>query len=265
MRRVLWTLLLCFPMTAAAEPLFMKDSLGDREFFEPWGVGADLFIMQQDYNIKELDFIIPGLPGVDTDKVDVSNDVQNYNLRADVWLTPFLNVFALVGYIDADTSVDLSELSLDVLGVPLPGFGVSYDGTVYGVGFNLVYGTENWFAALNNTFTDTSLSGDFDSSVSSYTAQPRVGIIRNGWQYWVGGMYIDVDEKHSGVFALPIPDPMNPGSNLMVPFDIELESSDKWNYAVGVGKVFSPKASMFLEFGFGGDRTSTLLNFTYRF
>lgn len=265
MRRVLWVLLLCFPLTAASEPLFMKDSLGDREFFEPWGIGADLFIMQQDYNIKELDFIIPGLPSVDTDLVDVSNDVQNYNLRADVWLTPFLNVFALVGYIDADTSVDLSDLALDVLGVPLPGFGVSYDGTVYGAGFNLVYGTENWFAALNNTFTDTSLSGDFDSSVSSYTAQPRVGIIRNGWQYWVGGMYIDVDEEHSGVFALPIPDPMNPGSNLMVPFDIELESSDKWNYAVGVGKVFSPKASMFLEVGFGGDRTSTLLNFTYRF
>lgn len=265
MHRVIILFLLFFPVAASAEPLFMKDSLGGREFFDTWGIGADIFVMQQDYNIKELDFVIPGLPGVDTDRINVSNDVQNYNLRGDVWVTPFLNVFALAGYIDADTSVDLSDLSLEILGVALPGFGVSYDGLVYGAGFNLVYGTEKWFAMLNNTWTDTDLSGDFDSSVSSYTAQPRIGIVRNGWNFWVGGMYIDVDEKHSGTFVLPIPDPMNPGSNLRVPFDIELESSDKWNYAVGAGKVFSPKATIFLEVGFGGDRTHTLLNFTYRF
>ena len=139
MHRVIILFLLFFPVAASAEPLFMKDSLGGREFFDTWGIGADIFVMQQDYNIKELDFVIPGLPGVDTDRINVSNDVQNYNLRGDVWVTPFLNVFALAGYIDADTSVDLSDLSLEILGVALPGFGVSYDGLVYGAGFNLVY------------------------------------------------------------------------------------------------------------------------------
>lgn len=275
MHRLLLTLLLFTPLALQAQsadtapvsstgPLFMKDSLGGREFFAPWGVGADIFIMQQDYNINRLDFVLPGVGDIDASSIGVSNDVQNYNLRGDVWLTPFLQVFGLVGYIDADTSIDLSQVSLDVLGFPLPGFGVEYDGTVYGAGFNLMYGTDRWFAVLNNTWTDTSLSGDFDSSVRSYTAQPRIGIIRDGWSYWVGGMYIDVDERHSGNFELPIPDPMRPGSNLRVPFSVDLEASEKWNYAVGVGKVFSPRATMFLEVGFG-ERTHTLMNFTYRF
>lgn len=274
MRRLVISLLLLVPLTLQAQdsdtvavsntgPLFMKDSLEGFDFFAPWGVGADIFIMQQDYNIKKLEFVLPGVPDIDPSLVDVSNDVQNYNLRGDVWLTPFLQVFALVGYIDADTSVDLSQVSLDVLGFPLPGFGVSYDGTVYGAGFNLLYGTDKWFATLNNTWTDTSLSGDFDSSVSSYTAQPRIGLVFDSWTVWTGGMYIDVDERHSGSFELPIPNPAT-GANLRVPFRVDLEASEKWNYVLGVGKVFSPRATMFLELGFG-DRTHTLMNFTYRF
>jgi hypothetical protein len=270
MRRLLITLMLFMPLACSAQessgggPIFMKDSLGGAEFFDTWGIGADIFLMQQDYRINDLQFVVPGAPDVDIDRISVTNDLQNYNLRFDAWLTPFLQVFALLGTIDAKTHVDLSEVSLEILGQPLPGFGVPYDGTVYGGGFNLVYGSERWFAALNNTWTKTSLNGDFDSSVSSYTAQPRIGLIHEGFMFWAGGMYLDVDESHSGSFELPIPDPANPGANLRVPFAVELQSSDKWNYAVGFGKVFSPQITMFLEVGFA-DRTHTLLNFTYRF
>ena len=49
-----------------------------------------------------------------------------------------------------------------------------------------------------------------------------------------------------------------------VDFDVQLESAEKWNYAVGIFHAFSPKAHLSLEYGFG-DRTHTLFNFTYRF
>ena len=49
-----------------------------------------------------------------------------------------------------------------------------------------------------------------------------------------------------------------------VEFDITLETLEAWNYAVGVGHIFSPKATVYLELGFG-DRDHTLFNFTYRF
>ncbi len=71
-------------------------------------------------------------------------------------------------------------------------------------------------------------------------------------------MWLDTKEKHSGAFQLPIP------GFPPAPFEVELETMNKWNYAVGVGYIFSPKATVFFEYGFG-DRTHTLFNFTYRF
>ena len=194
----------------------------------------------------------------DTSLIDVTNELQHYDLKFDVWLTPFLNVFALIGKVDADTYVDLSKVPVSGLPVSLGVLQVPYDGTVYGGGVNLVWGTDRWFVALNNTWTDTSLGGTFDSDVSAFISQPRVGLIRDKWTFWVGGMYLDTDEKHSGSIQLPIPG-IPP-----VPFDVELSSMDAWNYAVGLGHVFSPQATLYLEVGFG-DREHTLFNFTFRF
>jgi len=269
MRRLIFALLLLAPLTASAAepdsgsssgPLWMKHLVGDREFFEPWGIGFDFFTMQQDYKIQDLTFQIPMFPvGIDDpSKILVSNDVAHYDLKLDVWLTPFLNVFGLIGYMEADTLVDFSNTAITGLPFPLIHLPVSYDGTVYGGGFNLMYGTDRWFAMLNNTWTDTDLSGGLNSSVKSFTSQPRIGLIFNQSSVWVGGMYLDTQEKHSGVFDLPIPN-FPP-----VLFDIELESMEKWNYTVGYAHVFSPKAHVSLEIGFG-DRTHTLFNFTYRF
>ncbi|HET6591480.1 MAG TPA: hypothetical protein VFG48_01060, partial [Xanthomonadales bacterium] len=65
MQRCLIALLLLIPLTAPAQetsagPLFMKDLLQGREFFAPWGVGADYFTMKQDYKIQSLQFALPG-------------------------------------------------------------------------------------------------------------------------------------------------------------------------------------------------------------
>lgn len=267
MRRILIVLLMLVPLTATAQesvsstgPLFMKDLLNGKEFFEPWGVGLDYFTMDQDYEIKSLSFDLPGFVVDDLSLVDVTNELQNYDLKVDVWITPFLNVFGLLGRINADTYVDLSAFPIDASGNTLGTQTVSYNGTVYGGGFTLVYGTENWFVSVNNTWTGTSLGGNFDSSVSAYTAQPRVGLIKDKWTFYVGGMYLDTNEKHSGTIDLIFPGT----APIPVPFDVELESLDKWNYTVGVFHAFSPKATILLEYGFG-DRNHTLFNFTYRF
>jgi hypothetical protein len=71
-------------------------------------------------------------------------------------------------------------------------------------------------------------------------------------------MYLDTEESHRGTIVLPVPG-IPP-----VPFSVELASMEKWNYAAGVARVFSPKAHLSLELGFG-DRDHTLFNFTYRF
>lgn len=239
-------------------PLFMKHLVGEGDFFDPWGVGFDFYTMDQEYAIKSLQFSLPGVSLPDPSLLQIENDIQHVDLKLDVWLTPFLNVFGILGYVDAKTVVDFSRAPITGLPVPLTQLPISYDGTVYGGGVNLVYGSENWFGAINTTLTDTDLGGQFDSSVSSLAIQPRVGLVRGGWLLWVGGMYLDTEEDHSGTITLPIPG-VPP-----VPFNVELEGSDKWNTAVGVGHVFSPRAHLSLEIGFG-NRDHTLFNYTIRF
>lgn len=263
MRQLIIALLMFLPMTVNAEesgngPLFMKDMVDEGDFFATWGVGVDLFTMNQNYSIKSLDFQLPGVGAIDPSAIGVKNEIQHYDIKMDVWVTPFLNVFGLLGRMNAHTYVDLSQVEIPGLPVSLGNLPVTYDGTVYGGGVNLVYGTKKWFAALNNTWTSTNVSGDFESSASSFTIQPRLGVIVEGWTLWGGGMWLDTTEKHSGTIALPVPG-LPP-----VPFNIELESSKKWNYAVGVGKIFSPRATLYFELGFG-ERKHTLFNFTYRF
>ena len=251
---------LLFPMASAAESSlpFMKDMAGDVELPRPWGIGLDFFTMDQDYDIQNLEFALSGVIVGDPTQIKVTNEVQHFDIKGDAWLLPFLNVFGLIGRVDTDTVVDFTDAGIE--GLP-PGFSlgelpVSFDGTVYGLGFTLVYGTENWFTSLTTTYTSTSTSGDLDSSVKSLSVQPRVGLLKNEWRFWVGAMYLDTDEKHSGVFELPFLG--------AVPFEVELVTKDNWNYSVGTGYVFSDRADLSLEIGFG-NRTHTLFNFNVRF
>jgi len=260
MRGLIFLLAVLLPISSTADSSlpFLKDRVGDRELPRPWGIGIDFYTMEQDYDIKDLKFILPGVSIGDPSDIAVSNELQHFDLKGDVWLFPFLNVFGLIGRMSTDTLVDFSPADIQGLppGVDLGKLPVSFDGTVYGGGFTLAYGGESWFTSLTGTYTKTSTSGDLDSSVTSKSLQPRVGLLRNNWRFWVGGMYLDTDEKHSGTFELPFL-----GG---VPFAIELVSKDSWNYAVGAGYKFNDRADLSFEVGMG-NRTHTLFNFNARF
>jgi len=258
MRSLFLVLAILLPLTAAADSglPWMKDLAGDRDLPRPWGVGIDFYTMDQDYDIKDLEFALPGVSLGDPSKIEVTNEVQHFDIQGDVWLLPFLNVFGIIGRVDIDTFVDFSNADIEGLPIDLGKLPVSFNGTVYGGGFTLAYGTENWFTSVTTTFTTTNTSGDLDSSVDSTSVQPRIGLLRSNWRFWVGGMYLKTDEKHSGEFELPFV-----GG---VPFEIELESKDKWNYSAGAGYRFSDRANLSLELGFG-NRTHTLFNFNVRF
>lgn len=235
---------------------FLKDLAGDTELPRPWGIGIDFYTMDQDYDIRDLQFSLPGVSVGSPDQIQVTNEVMHFDIQADVWLFPFLNVFGVIGKVDIDTYVDFSKAEISGLPFSLGTLPVSFDGMVYGLGFTLVYGTENWFTSVTTTYTETNTSGSLDSSVKSLSVQPRVGLLRDNWRFWVGGMYLDTDEKHSGLFELPVV-----GN---VPFAVELATRDNWNYSGGVGYVFSDRANLSLELGFG-NRTHTLFNFNVRF
>jgi hypothetical protein len=235
-RRLIFLLAVLLPLSSSAESSlpFLKDMAGDRDLPRPWGLGIDFFTMDQDYDVKDLTFALPGVSLGDPSQIKVENEVQHFDIKGDVWLLPFLNVFGIIGKVDIDTYVDFSNADISNLPIDLGVLPVSFDGTVYGGGFTLAYGTESWFTSLTTTFTSTDTSGDFKSSVDSTSVQPRIGLLRENWRFWV------------------------------VPFEVELESKDSWNYAIGAGYVFNDRADLSFEAGFG-DRTHTLFNLNVRF
>lgn len=258
MRRLMILLTAFLPLSVIADSAlpFMKGLAGDNQLPRPWGISVDYYTMDQDYDIDNLQFALPGVSLGDPSLIDVTNDVEHWDLKADAWLLPFLNVFGIIGRVESDTIVDLSKVEIVGLPFSLGKLPFSFDGDVYGLGFTLVYGTDKWFAAATTTYTDTDVTGDLNSSVTSLSVQPRVGIIVKSLQFWVGGMYLDVDEKHSGTVELPfIGD---------VPFAVDLVTTDHWNYTVGITDNFTDRLNMSFELGFG-PRNHTLLSLNYRF
>jgi hypothetical protein len=255
MKRLLALALFVLPGMGVAQSLFMADLAGDRELPLTWGVGGNFFTMDQDYDIASLDFNLPGVVLSDPSIIDVRNEVWHLDAQLDVWVLPFLDLFLVAGIIDGNTSVDLSAVPLP-LPFPIGTLPIDYDGESYGGGATLAFGGDRWFTTLTATFTNTSLSGDFDSSVDAFTVQPRVGLIRGPWSYWLGGMYLDAEETHRGEIELPFLGPVD--------FDVILEEQNQWNYALGVRHQFNKKFDLSLELGFG-DRDHTLLYAGYRF
>jgi len=259
MRGLILLLAALIPFSSLADSAlpFLKDKVGeDIQLPRPWGLGGDFYTMDQDYDIKSLTFEYPGVSLGDPSQIKVTNEVAHLDIQGDAWILPFLNVFGILGHVNIDTVVDFSQADIQGLPFSLGQLPVKFNGTVYGGGFTLVYGTQNWFASVTTTFTKTNTSGDLDSSVKSTSVQPRLGLIRNSWRFWLGSMYLKTDETHSGTFDLPYVGP--------VPFAVELQTKDRWNYVVGAGYAFGDRATLRFEYGFGA-RNHTLFNFAFRF
>lgn len=268
---------LALPVAAQADALFGNGMAGDRYLPRTWGIGVDYFDMRQPYQIDELiltdnigpievDLAAALLMGQDPNILDVDNDIRHGDIKVDVWVLPFLNVFGIYGQIDGDTHIDLRAL-----GLPLPpqtnSLIVSYDGDVYGGGMVLAFGSDSWFGSVTVTATDTNLGGDFDSSVSTTTIQPRVGLrFGDHTEVWLGGYFIDSEEKHSGTIdlnlgvlggALPVD-----GQDAV--FAVDLSQQEDFNFSIGTHMMLSEAWEATVEVG-AGDRRTVLANFTYRF
>ncbi|MDH3482364.1 MAG: hypothetical protein OEM50_11645 [Gammaproteobacteria bacterium] len=267
---------LIVPLCTQADALWGNDMAGDRKLPRTWGIGIDYFGMRQPYALDSLQLIDTGVVDVnlgavllpDPSIVPIENEIRHTDIKFDVWVTPFLNVFAIYGQIDGDTTIDLG-----VLGLPLPPatntLVIDYAGSVYGGGIVFAVGGERWFASVTGTITDSRLSGDFKSSVSATTIQPRVGLrFGDHTELWIGGYLLEAEERHQGVVDLDLglvgsmlPPPID-GQD--VAFEVDLSQKKDFNLSFGTHLIMSDAWEATVEVG-GGDRRTVLANFTYRF
>ncbi len=241
------------PAAHAGGPPFAASLAEGRKLPLPYGIGITLYDQLQDYRLDSLRLGIPGFDNVPLDRLAIDNRITDYNVQADVWLFPFLNVFGLVGTIDGSTEVDFGAVPLPF---PLGKLAISYDGTVYGGGATLAAGGDRWFTSLTGVATKSDLSGDFDSSANSLVVMPRLGVHNDHGAIWVGAMYLDTEEKHSGTIALPFLGP--------VPFSVDLKQKDSWNALVGLHTTIAEHWTIEVEGGFGA-RSSASVTAGWRF
>jgi hypothetical protein len=233
---------------AAAPP-----ATSSAELPAPWGLGLTIYDQNQDYRIKTLDVPLPGIDPQTLGSLGVDNSTTTYHLKLDCWVLPFLDVYAIFGQVTGATRVHLSEVDTG-LPISLNNLVVDLDGLVYGGGLTLAGGWDHYFATLTFDYNETSLDGS-KSSERAAVLTPRIGYHDGPAAVYVGAMYQRLQEDHQGVFTMPYL-----GS---VPYKVELEQKDAWNYLVGLDAGVGEHWDVVVE-GFFGPRTAVLGMLEYR-
>jgi hypothetical protein len=229
-----------------------------------WGVGFTYYHQDQPYELKDPSQAL----GIRLANLDlaVDNTLDEYDLQADCWVAPFLDVFVLLGTLKGETTVggfsrllgsaNLGQVVNSIFGsngVP-DEVGFDYDGFVYGGGVTLVGGWKQVFGSMTATYTWTQLN-DGSSSITAWVLAPKVGLSGSKGAAWVGGTFQQVEEHHDGEWTFP-------GMN--VPYSVDFEQRKQWNLAVGLATGLGEHWALSIENGYG-DRYQSSLSATYRF
>ena len=258
-----------------------KELAGDADLPLPFGIGITGYWQGQDLKSKNISLIIPAFvvptiwEGTTATPTNIESEVDNFNVRLDAWLLPFLNVYGVAGKVDgenrvSDINVDNNWAghpggpavtgTLDALALEFKnnGFKLDYEGDVYGVGVILASQWGKYWGTIDYNFTQADLDIS-TSEIDTHTITPRIG--RSGelgniiGSLWIGAMYQAVDENHNGQ--------INQGG-LDIQYTVLNEQENEWNFLIGGTAELSKQWNASIEGGLG-ERKQVMGNLTFRF
>jgi len=167
-----------------------------------------------------------------------SSRVDNVNLKADVWILPFLNLYAIVGGIwnESQTTIDVTLPPLLPGGAPrqrtltVP---TEMTGTVGGLGMTVAggYGPLFFAADVNAARADLGFDDEFKAVVTSVRAGWNGRAGSRPFRAWVNATYWDTFAEATGNVA----DPDGGGT---LSFEVDQGPAHPWTF--GVGSAYSP-------------------------
>ena len=269
----------------------------------PYGVNLSYMNIRQDIMVDSITFsgLKLGNHPIPSDMFAIDaghtrEKSKTENLRLDMWVFPFLNVYGLVGHTRGSSvsqvSVDSDPSQLRGLDRVIAGavhqlyqsgklqnidFTLDFKGTTWGTGFTLAGGYGNWFGLVDTNYTRTDFD-ILDGSISAVTVSPRVGY-RFSFQgidgpshlsLWVGSMYQDVQQEFKGDLAdLHMPPELQPliaavNKDGEGKFDVKQKLTSPWNMLIGAQYEVTKNFNVLTEFGFN-ERNSFFVSGEYRF
>ncbi len=279
---------------------FLGHKLAERgiRFPLPLGIGLNYAYADQPIEITRIAVGVNGGQMHDLSKIikfgDLRSKVQAMNLRVDLWVLPFLNVYVMGNYIyQSETTVPIVEpFSMTA--------GATQQGEGGGLGTTLSGGAWGFFGTLDLNWTWNKME-KLDKPVGTFLLTPRVGKNFGKWAgmewiLWVGAMRQKIESKTQGAINLKdavngsgdgsfqnkledwynglppgqqaivggIVNKIGGGGNPVINYDLDKAIKYPWNMVVGgelgVTKAFRVRA----EVGFI-QRTQLVLGLNYRF
>ena len=217
----------------------------------PFGVGVILTgIDDREIDVTDVRIGIEGSTDSVSDYATLgsSSTVFNANLRFDTWLLPFLNVYAIAGYVHNESDTDI-HVELPAPG-PLPGT-VEYDttvkteldGMVGGIGTTLAGGWKSFFAVLDYNYvrSDMGFDDDFTAQIVSLRAGWQGKVNGRGLQIWLGVGNWDTAATATGHVDL------EDGRRLV--FEADQQPHTNWIYDLGGNYMLSKRWQLFADVG----------------
>jgi hypothetical protein len=247
------------PQAQAAEPRsffpLMAEEALKRGYELPLPYGGALVLTglaNREIEVIDVRLDLDGVPVLqNADFVDLgsSSDVFNANLKFDVFVLPFLNVYALLGYVynQSDTTARIT------LSTPGPGGGdvvfdrtiqTELDGFIGGLGFALAGGYGNFFLVADASYIQSDLGFDdnFTATIATVRAGYRGVVGTLPLQTWLGVGSWDTAATAIGHTDLP--------GGIRFTFEADQRPHTKWMYDVGANFEFSKKFQLVADVGF---------------
>ncbi len=283
---------------------FWGQRLGAKGFLLPYPIGIMVngYAGSQDVTISDLAIGINDNPMVSLDDVvgfnKVSADIQNINMRADVWVLPFLDVYGIFGKVSAQTKVGIGSIAGQPVDFQTE---ADFSGYEYGVGAMLTGGVRSIFFSLDASKIWTNLDG-METTNSLVNLGLRTGYVfhlqsnpERSFSVWTGATRIFLSSETEGSINLAdvVPDfgskyqtsswyqALTPPKQTLVD-DLVTRAEDKhsgdvihytlkkrpaknWAMILGAQYQLNRHWQFRTEVNFLGDRTTGLISAGYRF
>ena len=212
----------------------------------PFGAGLVFYHLSRDIEVTDVRVGRNGAPPASVSEfasLGSRADVDNLNVKLDVWLLPFVNLYAIAGYIwnESATSVDVTLPPL------LPGgatrrfqfeIPTQMEGSVAGIGMTLAGGYPPYFMVYDINVAQADLG--FDDRLKAVVAS-----IRAGWSGEAGArpLRIWASATDWNTFATVTGSHADPDGGML---SFEVDQGPRYRYTYGVGGQYS--ARPWLEF-----------------